>query len=212
MKLILLGAPGAGKGTQAELLSAKLSIPAISTGNMLRAAIANGTDLGKQVKQFMDEGSLVPDALIMSIIAERVACADCQNGFILDGVPRTQAQAEALEEKGVIIDHVVSIEVDDSEIEGRMTGRRVCGSCGASYHIVANPPKTEGVCDQCGGQLIIRKDDAPATVRHRLEVYHATTEVLKEYYGKLGRLCLVNGSQSIEGANEDILKAIGAKV
>ena len=212
MNLILLGAPGAGKGTQAELLVEKLSIPAISTGNMLREAMANGTELGKKVKQYMDEGMLVSDDLILGIVAERVAQPDCQNGFILDGVPRTLAQAEALEEKGVIIDHVVSIEVDDSEIEGRMTGRRVCGSCGASYHIVANPPKTEGVCDQCGGQLIIRKDDAPATVRHRLEVYHATTEVLKEYYGKLGRLCLVNGSQSIEGANEDILKAIGAKV
>ena len=160
----------------------------------------------------MDEGSLVPDELIMSIIVERVSCTDCQNGFILDGVPRTLAQAEALEAKGVIIDHVVSIEVDDSEIESRMTGRRVCGSCGASYHIVANPPRTEGLCDLCGGELVIRKDDAPATVRHRLEIYHQTTEVLKEFYGKLGRLCLVNGSQSIEGANEDILKAIGAKV
>ena len=212
MNLILLGAPGAGKGTQAELLLEKLSIPAISTGNMLREAMAHGTELGKKVKDYMDGGLLVPDELIMGIVADRVAQPDCANGFILDGVPRTLAQAEALEAAGVRIDHVVSIEVDDSEIEGRMTGRRVCGSCGASYHIVANPPKTEGVCDQCGGQLIIRKDDAPATVRHRLEVYHATTEVLKEYYGKLGRLCLVNGSQSIEGANEDILKAIGAKV
>mgnify|MGYP003292246287 CR=1 FL=1 len=212
MKLILLGAPGAGKGTQAELLSDKLSIPAISTGNMLREAVAKGTDLGKQVKQCMDEGCLVPDELIMGIIVERVACADCQKGYILDGVPRTLAQAEALEASGVIIDHVVSIEVDDSEIEGRMTGRRVCGSCGASYHIVANPPKAEGLCDLCGGELVIRKDDAPATVRHRLEIYHQTTEVLKEFYGKLGRLRLVNGSQSIEGANEDILKAIGAKV
>ena len=212
MKLILLGAPGAGKGTQAELLVEKLSIPAISTGNMLREAIANGTDLGKQVKQFMDEGSLVPDALIMSIIAERVACADCQNGFILDGVPRTLAQAEALEEKGVIIDHVVSIEVDDSEIEGRMTGRRVCGSCGASYHIVANPPKTEGVCDQCGGQLIIRKDDAPATVRHRLEVYHAQTEVLKDFYAERNLLRLVEGNQAITKITDEILEKIGARV
>ena len=212
MKLILLGAPGAGKGTQAEILVKKLSIPAISTGNMLREAIANGTELGKKVKQFMDEGSLVPDELILSIVAERVNQPDCQNGFILDGVPRTLAQAEALEEKGVKIDHVVSIEVDDAEIEGRMTGRRVCAKCGASYHIVANPPKTEGCCDLCGGELIIRKDDAPETVRHRLEVYHATTEVLKDFYGKLGRLVIVNGSQSIEGANEDILKAIGAKV
>ena len=212
MNLILLGAPGAGKGTQAELLVNKLSIPAISTGNMLREAIANGSDLGKQAKKFMDEGALVPDELILSIVADRVAQPDCQNGFILDGVPRTLAQAEALEAKGVRIDHVVSIEVDDSEIEGRMTGRRVCGKCGASYHVVANPPKMEGTCGLCGGDLIIRKDDAPETVRKRLKVYHETTEVLKDFYGKLGRLRLVNGSQSIEGALEDILKAIGAKV
>ena len=212
MNLILLGAPGAGKGTQAELLVEKLSIPAISTGNMLREAMANGTELGKKVKQYMDDGLLVPDELILGIVAERVVQPDCQNGFILDGVPRTLAQAEALEEKGVKIDHVVSIEVDDSEIEGRMTGRRVCSKCGASYHVVANPPKTEGLCDLCGAELIIRKDDAPETVRHRLEVYHASTEILKDFYGKLGRLRLVNGSQSIEGANEDILKAIGAQV
>ena len=212
MNLILLGAPGAGKGTQAELLTQKLSIPAISTGNMLREAIANGTELGIKAKQYMDEGNLVPDELILGIVADRVAQPDCQNGFILDGVPRTLAQAEALEAKGVRIDHVVSIEVDDSEIEGRMTGRRVCGKCGASYHIVANPPKMENVCDSCGSELVIRKDDAPETVRKRLQVYHATTEVLKDFYAKLGRLRLVNGSQSIEGANEDILKAIGAKV
>ena len=211
MNLILLGAPGAGKGTQAELLVSKLSIPAISTGNMLREAIANGTDLGKKAKQYMDEGNLVPDELILGIVADRVAQADCANGFILDGVPRTLAQAEALEATGVRIDHVVSIEVDDNEIEGRMTGRRVCGKCGASYHIVANPPKMENVCDSCGSELVIRKDDAPETVRKRLQVYHATTEVLKDFYAKLGRLRLVNGSQSIEGANEDILKAIGAK-
>ena len=212
MNIILLGAPGAGKGTQAELLVEKLSIPAISTGNMLREAMANGTELGKKVKQYMDEGSLVPDELILGIVAERVTQPDCQNGFILDGVPRTLAQAEALDAKGVRIDHVVSVEIDDSVIEGRMTGRRVCGKCGASYHVVANPPKTEGQCDQCGSELIIRKDDAPETVRHRLEVYHASTEILKDFYGKLGRLRLVNGSQSIEGANADILKAIGAQV
>lgn len=211
MNLILLGAPGAGKGTQAELLVEKLGIPAISTGNMLREAMANGTELGKKAKKYMDEGALVPDELILGIVADRVAQPDCQNGFILDGVPRTLKQAEALEKAGVKIDHVVSIEVSDSEIEGRMTGRRVCPKCGASFHIVANPPKTEGRCDLCGTELIVRKDDAPETVRHRLEVYHASTEVLKDFYGKLGRLRLVNGSQSIEGANEDILKAIGAK-
>ncbi len=212
MNLILLGAPGAGKGTQAELLVKKLSIPAISTGNMLREAIANGTELGKEAKSYMDRGDLVPDELILGIVADRVAQPDCARGFILDGVPRTLAQAQALEDKGVRIDHVVSIEVDDGAIEARMTGRRVCGKCGASYHVVANPPKAPGVCDSCGGELVIRKDDAPETVRNRLKVYHATTEVLKDFYGKLGRLAIVNGNQSIEKANEDILTAIGAKV
>ncbi len=212
MNLILLGAPGAGKGTQAELLVKKLSIPAISTGNMLREAIANGTELGKEAKSYMDRGDLVPDELILGIVADRVAQPDCARGFILDGVPRTLAQAQALEDKGVRIDHVVSIEVDDGAIEARMTGRRVCGKCGASYHVVANPPRTPGVCDSCGGELVIRKDDAPETVRNRLKVYHATTEVLKDFYGKLGRLAIVNGNQSIEKANEDILTAIGAKV
>ena len=212
MNLILLGAPGAGKGTQAELLIDKLSIPSISTGNMLREAMKNGTELGKQVKTYMDGGMLVPDELILGIVAERVAQPDCANGFILDGVPRTLAQAEALDAKGVSIDHVVSIEIDDSVIEGRMTGRRACVSCGATYHIEANPPKQEGVCDLCGGELTIRKDDAPETVRKRLEVYHASTEVLKDYYAKQGKLRLIEGNQSIEGANRDILTALGVKV
>ena len=212
MNLILLGAPGAGKGTQAELLVEKLGIPAISTGNMLREAMANGTPVGKQAKHYMDNGLLVPDEVILGIVAERVAQPDCANGFILDGVPRTLAQAEALEAKNVRIDHVVSIEIDDSVIEGRMTGRRVCSKCGASYHIVANPPKTEGVCDSCGAELVIRKDDAPETVRRRLDVYHAATEVLKEFYQKLGKLRIVEGNQPIEAANCDILKAIKAQV
>jgi len=212
MNLILLGAPGAGKGTQAELLVKKLSIPAISTGNMLREAIANGTELGIKAKQYMDEGNLVPDELILGIVADRVAQPDCANGFILDGVPRTLAQAEALEAKGVKIDYVVSIEVDDVVIEGRMTGRRVCPKCGSSYHIVANPPKMDGICNQCGTELAIRKDDASETVRKRLQVYHATTEVLKDFYGKLGRLRMVEGNQPIENACEDILKAIEAQV
>ena len=210
MNLILLGAPGAGKGTQAELLVHKLSIPAISTGNMLREAIAEGTELGMKAKSYMDGGNLVPDELILGIVADRVAQPDCAGGFILDGVPRTLA--EALEAKGIKIDYVVDIEVPDSEIEGRMTGRRVCGRCGASYHIVAHPPKIDGICDECGGELVIRKDDAPETVRNRLKVYHSTTEVLKDFYGKLGRLVKVDGCQSIEKANEDILAAIGAKV
>ena len=210
MNLILLGAPGAGKGTQAELLVQKLGIPAISTGNMLREAIANGTEVGMKAKENMDNGLLVPDEVILGIVAERVTQPDCAKGFILDGVPRTLAQAEALEEKHIRIDHVVSIEIDDSVIEGRMTGRRVCRKCGASYHVVANPSKTEGICDLCGGELAIRKDDAPETVRKRLTVYHAETEVLKDFYAKLGRLRIVNGNQSIEGANNEILEAIKA--
>ena len=211
MNLILLGAPGAGKGTQAELLLEKLGIPSISTGNMLREAIRMGTDLGVKAKQYMDEGALVPDELILGIVAERVTQPDCANGFILDGVPRTLAQAEALDAKGVRIDHVVSIEVDDSVIEGRMTGRRVCGKCGASYHVVANAPKTEGVCDLCGSELVIRKDDAPETVRHRLEVYHASTEILKSYYEKQNKLRLVEGNQDIHSINDQIMTVIGAK-
>ena len=212
MNLILLGAPGAGKGTQAELLMQQLGIPAISTGNMLREAIANGSEMGKQVKQCMDEGSLVPDELVLSIVAERTAQPDCVNGFILDGVPRTLAQAKALDAKGVRIDHVVSIELRDEVIEGRMTGRRVCTKCGASYHIVANPPKTEGICDQCGAAVAVRKDDAPETVRHRLAVYHESTEVLKAYYQAQGKLRLVEGDQPIENANREILQAIGGNI
>ena len=212
MNLILLGAPGAGKGTQAELLMEKLNIPGISTGNMLREAMRNGTAVGEKAKYYMDNGLLVPDEVIMDIVAERVAQPDCKGGFILDGVPRTLAQATALQERGVQIDHVVSIEIDDSVIEGRMTGRRVCSKCGASYHIVANPSKVEGQCDLCGGELMIRKDDAPETVRKRLEVYHEQTEVLKDFYAKLGKLRMVEGNQTIEGACEDILTAIGANV
>ena len=212
MNLILLGAPGAGKGTQAELLTKKLSIPAISTGNMLREAMANGSELGQKIKKIMDEGSLVPDDVILDIVAERVAKDDCRNGFILDGVPRTIAQAEALEARNVRIDHVISIEIDDSVIADRMTGRRVCGKCGASYHVCANPPKTEGICDLCQGQLVIRKDDAPETVNHRLEVYHELTEVLKDFYRQRGKLRNIEGNQPIEDANRDILAAIGAEV
>ena len=208
MNLILLGAPGAGKGTQAELLTEKLSIPAISTGNMLREAMANGTELGKKAKQYMDEGSLVPDELILGIVADRVAQPDCQNGFILDGVPRTLAQAEALEAKGIKIDHVVSIEVADSEIEGRMTGRRVCGKCGASYHVAANPPKTEGICDLCGSELVIRKDDAPETVLARLQNYHTQTEPLEEFYEKKGILKRINGVGAVDEISKMTLDAL----
>ena len=212
MNLILLGAPGAGKGTQAEMLIEQLRIPSISTGNMLREAMANGSNLGKMVKNHMDEGRLVPDELVLSLVAERVRMPDCKNGFILDGVPRTLSQAKALDAANVQIDHVVSIEIDDNVIEGRMTGRRVCTKCGASYHIAANPPKTEGICDLCDSELMIRKDDAPETVRHRLAVYHETTEVLKSYYAQQEKLRLVNGDQPIKDAFRDVLKAIGASV
>ena len=212
MKLILLGAPGAGKGTQADIIKKKLDIPTISTGNILRAAVKNGTPTGLKAKEYMDAGKLVPDEVIIGIINERLQEADCANGYILDGVPRTIAQAEALEQAGIRFDAVVAIEIPDEKIIARMGGRRVCESCGASYHIVANPPKKDGICDACGSELIVRKDDAPETVRKRLQVYHASTEVLKDFYGKLGRLRVVNGNQSIEGANEEILKAIGAKV
>ena len=212
MNLILLGEPGAGKGTQAELLMAKLQIPSISTGNMLREAIRQGTPLGIQVKQVMDEGRLVSDELILSIVAERTAQPDCKNGFILDGVPRTLAQAKALDAKGLQIDHVVSIEIDDDRIASRMTGRRVCEKCGASYHITANPTKVEGICDLCGGEAVQRKDDAPETVRKRLAIYHESTEVLKEYYAAQQKLRLVDGEGSIEETFQGVLAAIGEKV
>lgn len=211
MNLILLGAPGAGKGTQAEMLLERLHIPSISTGNMLREAMKNGTDLGKQVKSCMDSGALVPDQLVLGIVAERTQQPDCANGFILDGVPRTLAQAEALDKMGVRIDHVVSIELSDEEVESRMTGRRVCTGCGASYHIVANPTRVEGVCDLCGGQVTTRKDDAPETVRNRLSVYHQSTEVLKDYYKSTGKLRVIDGSQPIEDVFQDILRAIGVE-
>ena len=212
MRLILLGAPGAGKGTQAELLTKKLAIPSISTGNMLREAMANGSELGKQVKQCMDEGKLVSDDLVLSLVAERTAQPDCKNGFILDGVPRTLAQAQSLDAAGVPVDYVVSIELCDDVIVGRMSGRRACGKCGSTYHITANPPREEGICDQCGSVLICRADDAPETVLHRLEVYHASTEVLKDYYKAQGKLVLVEGNQSIEATFQQILADIGVQV
>ena len=212
MNLILLGAPGAGKGTQAELLTEKLGIPSISTGNMLREAMKNGTEVGEKAKYYMDNGLLVPDDVVLDIVADRVARDDCQNGFILDGVPRTLTQAQALEDRGIRIDHVVSIEVDDAVIEGRMTGRRVCSKCGASYHVTANPPKKDGCCDICSSELVSRADDAPEMVRKRLQVYHEQTEVLKDFYRKLGKLRTVDGNQPIGKAGEEILTAIGAKV
>lgn len=209
MKLILLGAPGAGKGTQAEILSARLSIPTISTGNILRAAIKEGTPTGLEAKSYMDAGKLVPDSVIIGIVAERLQQPDCAKGFILDGVPRTIGQAEALDAAGVTFDKVLSIEISDGEIEERMSGRRVCQSCGAPYHVKAKPPKQEGVCDSCGGQLVQREDDKAETVRKRLEVYHAETEPLKGFYEGKGILIPVANQDTIEGTSKAIMEALG---
>ena len=209
MKLILLGAPGAGKGTQADILSRKLNIPTISTGNMLRAAIANGSAVGLEAKSYMDSGRLVPDSVIIGIVKERLAEPDCANGFILDGMPRTIPQAEALEANDIRFDAVVSLEISDEEIIGRMSGRRVCPKCGATFHVVSNPPKTEGVCDACGAELIIRPDDAPETVRSRLAVYHEQTEPLKKFYADMGNLRSVENAGSIEAVSQAIFRALG---
>ena len=209
MKLILLGAPGAGKGTQAERLCKQLNIPTISTGNILRAAIKDGTPTGLKAKSYMDAGKLVPDEVIIGIITERLAQEDCRNGYILDGVPRTIAQAEAMEKAGITFDAVISIEIADETIMQRMSGRRVCESCGASYHLVVVPPKTPGVCDNCGGKLVQRKDDAPETVKARLEVYHQETEPLKAFYKQRGLLKPVENQSTVEGTTEAILRALG---
>ena len=209
MKLIMLGAPGAGKGTQAAIFSERLGVPTISTGNILRAAVKNGTPVGLQAKSYMDAGKLVPDEVIIGIIAERLGEDDCQKGYILDGVPRTIAQAEAMERSGIVFDAVVSIEIADEEIMERMSGRRVCESCGASYHLVAVPPKREGVCDSCGGKLVQRKDDAPETVKSRLEVYHRETEPLKAFYEKRGLLKPVENQTTVEDTTQAILRALG---
>ena len=209
MKLILLGAPGAGKGTQADILCKELDIPTISTGNILRTAIKNGTPTGMKAKAYMDEGKLVPDDVIIGIITERVAEEDCKNGYILDGVPRTIAQAEALEKAGIVFDDVVSIEISDEVIMERMSGRRVCEHCGASYHLVAVPPKQEGICDKCGGKLVQRKDDAPETVKARLEVYHKETEPLKAFYAQRGLLKSVENQATVAETSQAILHALG---
>ena len=211
MKLILLGAPGAGKGTQAEILSKKLGIPTISTGNILRAAVKAGTSVGLKAKSYMDAGKLVPDDVILDIIEERLAQPDCNGGYILDGVPRTIAQAEALEERGIIFDHVISLEVSDEDIVKRMDGRRVCSHCGTPFHIESNPPKVADVCDVCGGELIERDDDKPETVRHRLEIYHQSTEPLKDFYQKRGKLDPVAGAQgTIEATTQAIVQILEA--
>lgn len=209
MKLIMLGAPGAGKGTQAAVLSERLGIPTISTGNILRAAVKNGTPVGLQAKSYMDAGKLVPDEVIIGIVAERLTEADCAKGFILDGVPRTIAQAEALEAAGVRFDCVLDIEVSDEEIVSRMSGRRACTDCGATYHVTAAPPRAEGVCDACGGRLVQRDDDKPETVLDRLSVYHAQTEPLKEFYAQRGILKRVDNKPTIEDTAKAIAAALG---
>ena len=209
MRLILLGAPGAGKGTQAEILSRELGIPTISTGNILRAAMKAGTPVGIQAKSYVEAGKLVPDDVIISIIQERLAQEDCKQGYILDGVPRTIPQAETMEAMGVQIDCALSIEVEDQVIVDRMAGRRTCKDCSQTFHIVNNPPKTEGSCDFCGGELTIRKDDAPETVKARLEVYHRDTEPLKEFYARRGKLKTVENQISIEATTKEIRKALG---
>ena len=208
MKLILLGAPGAGKGTQAEVVCKALNIPEISTGNIIREALAQGTEMGLKAKSFMDAGQLVPDDVVIGIIKERLAKDDCANGFILDGFPRTIPQAEALDAMGVIIDRVIDIEVPDEKIAARMSGRRVCKDCGSSYHLEYKAPKAEGICDACDGELIQRKDDAPETVLDRLAVYHKQTEPLKDFYSKKGILRIVEGQEEIADTSALTLKAL----
>lgn len=208
MKLILLGAPGAGKGTQAEFISDKCNIPTISTGNIIRAALKNGTEMGLVAKSYIDAGSLVPDEVVIGIVKERLSEEDCKNGYILDGFPRTIPQAEALDDMGDTVDVVLSLEVDDKEIVKRMSGRRVCEKCGTSYHTEFKKPEKEGVCNLCDGNLVIRKDDEPSTVLNRLEVYHEQTEPLMAYYEKQGKLISVKGMDTVEETTKAVFKAL----
>lgn len=208
MKLIFLGAPGAGKGTQAEVVSEKLSIPAISTGNIIRAALKEQTEMGIKAKDYIEKGQLVPDDVVIGIIKERLAQDDCKGGFILDGFPRTVPQAEALDEMGVEIDKVIDIEVDDERIAARMSGRRVCKDCGASYHLEYKKPKKDGVCNNCEGELVQRADDKPETVLDRLKVYHEQTEPLIDYYRQKGKLRVVEGQEEVADTTALTLKAL----
>ncbi len=209
MRLIMFGAPGAGKGTQAAILSERLGVPTISTGNILRAAVKNGTPVGLQARSYMDAGKLVPDQVIIGIIAERLEEPDCEKGYILDGVPRTIAQAEALEGAGIEFDCVLDIEVPDEEIRHRMIGRRACPVCGATYHLEAAPPKREGVCDNCGSTLTLREDDKPETVQSRLSIYHGQTEPLKKFYEERGILKVVPFQPTIEATTQAIMDLLG---
>ena len=209
MKIIFLGAPGAGKGTQAELVSERLGIPTISTGAIIREAIKNGTEMGVLAKKFIEQGALVPDDVVIGIVKERLAQSDCANGFILDGFPRTVPQAEALDQMGVKLDKVLSLEVSDEVIVDRMSGRRVCPACGKTYHVVSNPSAKGDSCEACGTALTIRKDDAPEVVRSRLEIYHSTTEPLKDYYREKGMLCTVDGADDVEETTRRTFEALG---
>ena len=209
MKLILLGAPGVGKGTQADILTRELHIPAISTGNMLRAAMKDHTPLGEKVREYMDTGKLVSDEIVIELLSNRIQDPDCANGFILDGVPRTIGQAEALEQAGISFDAAVVLENSDDVIIERIGGRRVCEVCGASYHLKHSPAKVDGVCDKCGGKLVQRKDDAPETVKNRLEVYHTTTEPLKGFYEARGILRTVYDQPTIAETTRELMAALG---
>ena len=212
MKIIFLGAPGAGKGTQADVVSVRLGIPTISTGAIIREALANGTELGLKAKKFIDQGNLVPDEVVIDIIKDRLAKSDCKNGFILDGFPRTVPQAIALDQMGVTLDCVVSFEIADEVIVDRMKGRRTCLKCGATYHVEFNPSKDGINCDKCGTKLVIRDDDAPEVVLSRLEVYHKTTEPLKDYYLSKGNLKLVESSKRVEETTARTFRALGISI
>lgn len=214
MKIIMLGAPGAGKGTQAKMIADKCGIPHISTGDIFRANIKNGTELGAKAKEYMDKGLLVPDELTCGLVVDRIQAEDCKDGYILDGFPRTIPQAEALEEAlnkiGQKVDFAINIDVPDENIISRMSGRRACTSCGATYHVVFNPPKKEGICDDCGAELVLRDDDKPETVKNRLRVYHDQTQPLIDFYSARDVLRTVDGTQSMEKFFDDILKVLGA--
>lgn len=209
MKLIMLGAPGAGKGTQAAVICEKYSIPTISTGAIIRNAIRNGTEVGNMAKTYIDKGLLVPDDVVIGIIKERLGEDDCANGFILDGFPRTTAQADELDKMGISIDYALSIEVDDSIILERLGGRRECSGCVATYHVSFNPSKAGDKCEKCGAELITRPDDCEETIKSRLKVYHDTTEVLKEYYDRKGKLIKIDGNRSVQDITDDILAQLG---
>ena len=205
-----MGAPGAGKGTQAAVICEKLNIPTISTGNIIREALKNGTEMGLKAKSYMDAGKLVPDEVVIGIVKERLAQDDCANGFILDGFPRTIPQAEALDAMGVVIDKVIDIEVADEVIVNRLSGRRVCEKCGRPYHLESLKPKAEGICDDCGGTLVQRKDDSIETVKARLDIYHNETEPLKDYYAKQNKLVVVEGQDTVEDTSKLVLAEVEA--